>query len=83
VTYYDIHGAREQMAQIKEFERLIETELAAVMKEDGVTAQDCRLRIQPIIDEFIDWRAQREPRQGSRVNVSIATLRNLEKLGDL
>lgn len=71
------------MAQIKEFERLIEQELSAVMKEDGVTPKECRLRIQPIIDEFIDWRAQKEPRQGSRVNVSISTLRNLEKIGDL
>ena len=79
---FDIDDAREHMEKIKEYERLLDDELAAAMSE-GLSAKECRERIMPIVDELIDWRAQRERRQGNRTTVSMAALRRMEEIGRL
>ena len=71
---FDIEDARQQMDKIKKFENLFEGELSNFLKE-GLSASDCRRRLMPVIDDFVDSRAHG--------TMPISTLRNLEKLGRL
>jgi len=66
------------MDQLKQFEKRIESELADVLRENGgilqaeKIAKDCRLRIIPFIDGFIDSRARKD-------NLPIFYLRRLQE----